>query len=133
MSEKTRFGVSMNKELLERFDKAIGRGKRSLAIEHLMRSALDEMALVSKNGDVVGVLSLIYNHHRIGKSGALTSIQHRYLDTIVVNSHLHIDHSRCLEVIILRGSRNKVQKAAQELQNVKGVLLGKLILISVEK
>jgi len=128
MSEISRFGVSMDDELLERFDRLCKRRKyanRSEALRDLVRDALvrDEW---EGDEEIVGTITLVYDHHTRELSDGLTEVQHDHFDAILSNLHVHLDHNNCLEVIAVRGKASLVQKVADELISKRGVKHGKL-------
>lgn len=133
MSDLTRFGMSMDVKLLEKFDQLIkkqGYSNRSEAIRDLMREKIigEEWEKSSGDGKTMGVFSIVYNHHQRNLSDKLTELQHKYINEILSSTHIHIDHDNCLEVIILKGKSNKIRDISHELQSVKGVKHGKLIM-----
>jgi CopG family nickel-responsive transcriptional regulator len=46
--------------------------------------------------------------------------------------HVHLDHARCLEVIVLRGRSKEVRQTANLLISTKGVTHGNLIVAMAE-
>ena len=128
-----RFGVSIEKQLLEKFDGLIRRRKyknRSEAIRDLMRSALVEEEWRSGNKDVMGLISLLYDHHTRLLQSKLTKIQHDHHLKIVSTLHVHMDHHNCLEVMVVKGSAAEIQNLANRLISVRGVKHGKVIATS---
>lgn len=133
MAKVTRFGVSLDSTLLEKFDllnEKSGYLNRSEAIRDLIREKLVSEEWQSSESETVGVFSLVYDHHQRELNNKLTHIQHNYLDLIVSSTHIHIDHHNCLEVIILRGKTDQIQKVSNELSSTRGVKHGKLIMTS---
>jgi len=128
MSELVRFGVSLDKELLERFDALIRvrqYSNRSEAIRDLMREALVREEW-ENDEEIVGTLTLVYDHHRRELGDRLTSIQHDHHELILSTLHVHLDHDNCLEVIAVRGRAAQVQQIADALLAVRGVKHGRL-------
>lgn len=129
MGKVTRFGVSLESSLLEKFDplvEQLGYKSRSEAIRDLIRDRLVEEEWAVGTMKTIGVLSLVYNHDVRELSEALTRIQHKYLDLVVSSTHIHVDHHNCLEVIILRGEANVIKQVSDELLSTRGVKHGKL-------
>jgi CopG family nickel-responsive transcriptional regulator len=128
MQDIIRFGVSMDSLLLERFDKHIeqrGYGNRSEAIRDLVRETLVREEW--EGGDeVVGTITLVYDHHVHELSDKLTDIQHDHFNSVLSSMHIHLDHHNCLEVIVVRDAAAKVQKFADRLIGTRGVKHGKL-------
>lgn len=133
MAGLSRIGVSIDTELLERFDSHIGRKgyeNRSEAFRDLIRDRLVETAVVA--GHVVGTVTLIYDHHTRLLPEKLTDLQHEYHDVVISTLHAHLDHERCLEVVILRGKSKRVQLLADRLISIKGVQHGRLVMSAPE-
>jgi CopG family transcriptional regulator, nickel-responsive regulator len=125
MTEKvTRFGVSLESDLLDRFDRTIHRRhytNRSQAIRDLIRSDLVASEWEDSNTEVIGTISMVYDHHVRGLTQRLTSLQHEYTARIVAATHVHMDHHNCLEVLVVRGRGREVSDLAKRIQSVKGV------------
>jgi len=123
MSELVRFGVSIERDLLESFDDFLSErsySNRSEAVRDLIRRVLAERAW-EEGGEVAGGIVLVYDHHKRELSERLTYIQHHALDIIVSNMHVHLDHQSCLEVIVVRGPVERIRGLADQLQSLKGV------------
>ena len=130
MSELVRFGVSMEKKLLHEFDRRIcsrGYTNRSEALRDLVRDRLVELAWEGGTGEVVGTLTIVYDHEVRDLTDRLTDIQHKFHTSIIASTHAHLTHHTCLEVIILRGSPETIRKISDALLAAKGVRHGKLV------
>jgi len=126
----TRIGVSLPPELLETFDRFIeekGYQTRSKAIADLVRDRLTQEEWRDDEQEVIGAVSLVYDHHTRDLSAKLTEIQHDAHDQIVSTTHVHTDHHRCLEILIIRGIARNVRQLGEHLISVRGVLHGKMI------
>lgn len=135
MPKLIRFGVSLPKNLLEKFDRLIGAKNytnRSEAIRDLIRQDLVSKQWREK-GEVAGAITIIYNHHRRELLNKITDIQHDFQKMIISSQHIHLDHDNCLEIIAVRGNPNKVQKLADTLKAVKGVKHGTLSMSTTGK
>ena len=67
-----RFGVTMEPELLARFDRLVARRghNRSEALRDLVRGALVEAEVAEPDREVVGTLTMVFDHHA-GAGGEL--------------------------------------------------------------
>ncbi|NCC25159.1 MAG: nickel-responsive transcriptional regulator NikR [Deltaproteobacteria bacterium] len=131
MGETIRFGISLDSEMLEKFDALIEERcyqTRSEAIRDLIRNTMVQKEWEDLNKEMVGVLSLVYNHHKSDLAQTLTEIQHDSLDVIVTSLHIHLDHHNCLEVLILKGTGERIKSTSQRLISTKGVKHGQLSL-----
>lgn len=136
MKSLTRFGVSIDADLLARFDRFIestGYENRSEAFRDLIRARLVEEEVQKGTTKAFGVLSLVYNHHQRELEEKLTDVQHRHHHSIVAATHVHIDHDNCLEVILLKGKVADLRHIASALSSLKGVKHSRLVLTSTEK
>lgn len=131
MSVLTRFGISMDNTLLERFDRLIERKgyvNRSEAIRDLVRGALVEDHWTRADEQAVGTVTIVYDHHTRDLADKLTEHQHTHHDAIVSALHVHLDPHHCLEVVVVRGSTEEVRRLADEMIGTKGVKHGKLVM-----
>lgn len=134
MSDLLRFGVSVEEELLKNFDQLTtnqGYANRSEALRDLMRDALVKAKLEGEpqaTGEVLGSLTLVYDHHAKDLSDKMSSLQHEFFHFIVSVLHVHISHDDCMEVIVLRGEVQQIRSLADALLSLKGVKHGKLFI-----
>jgi len=130
VSELVRFTVSLEADLLEEFDsycKGNHFATRSEAIRQLLREALTEHAWEAGGREAAATLTLVYDHHRTQLSDRLLDIQHKHTDVIIASTHVHLDHNHCLEVIFLRGRPKALRDIAAQLQGLKGIRKGQLV------
>jgi len=135
MSELVRFGVSLDKNLLEKFDKLIEErnyNNRSEAIRDLIRQEFIKKEW-QEGEEVAGAITLIYDHHRRDLLNKITNMQHDYQKLIISTQHIHLDHNNCLEIIAVRGNPRNIQKLAEGLKALKGVKHGTLSMSSTGK
>ena len=133
MAELARFGISIPQPLLESFDRLIagtGYANRSEAIRDLIRNRLVEAEWEAGAGEMIGTLTLVYDHHVHELGDALTGIQHRHHGAILSTLHIHLDAHLCLEVLVLRGARGTIKAIADALVGMRGVQHGKLTVTS---
>ncbi|MCR5815034.1 MAG: nickel-responsive transcriptional regulator NikR [Desulfovibrio sp.] len=126
MGKLTRFGVSLDEDLLEPFDALCQHrnyANRSEAIRDLIRKELVQDHWHAEDC-AAGTLSLVYNHHKNDLTRRLMAIQHDDFDCIITSLHVHLDHDNCLEVLILKGEPARVRALADKLISCKGVKHG---------
>jgi CopG family nickel-responsive transcriptional regulator len=102
---------------------------RSEAIRDLIRTRFVRNEWAADK-DVMGVISLVYDHHQCQLQEKITELQHAYHHQIVSTTHVHMDHDNCLEVIIVRGKAVEVQQLADNLIALRGVRSGNLAMSS---
>ena len=131
MSELARIGVAIDSLLLRKFDKLIeerGYTNRSEAFRDMIREELVQKSWASPEADVVGTVTLVYDHHVRMLNERLTDMQHDHHKNILSTMHVHLDHDNCLEVLVVKGKARSVQKIADGLISTKGVKHGYLTL-----
>lgn len=123
MSELVRFGVSLEKSLLDRFDDLIREKQytnRSEALRDLIRRELVHREW-QEGKDIAGAITLIYDHQKRDVMSRVTETQHQFQKVIISTQHIHLDHHNCLEIVAARGKAEEVQKLADALRSIKGV------------
>ncbi len=128
MSQLVRFGVAMERELLEAFDTRIARRgyeNRSEALRDLVRADLVKEAW-EQGDEAVATISLVYDHHVHELTERLNAIQHDHAHLIVSALHVHVDHARCLEVVVVRGPAAELRRLGERLLGARGVLSGEI-------
>jgi len=132
MTEKiTRFGVSIEPDLLKKFDRVIkkkGYCNRSEAIRDIVRENILKEDTSDPNSGVIGTLTMIYNHHEGTLTNKLLDLQHDHHNEILATTHIHIDHHNCLEVLVLKGKSGEIKKLADNIKALKGIKHGELVL-----
>jgi CopG family transcriptional regulator, nickel-responsive regulator len=126
----TRFGVSLEEELLEALDvyvKSNNFPNRSQAIRQLIEKNLVEKKWQCNNV-VAGAIVMVYNHHKGDISIKLNDLQHNYFDVILSTQHFHLDHDHCLEIIAVKGEAQRLTILSDKLIGIKGVKHGKLVM-----
>lgn len=135
MSELFRFGISLEKGLLDKFDhlaKEKNYTNRSEAFRDLIRQELVKKEW-QRGREIAGAITLIYNYHKRELLNKITNIQHDFQKIIISTQHIHLDHNNCLEIIAVKGSPNELQKLANNLKSIKGVKHGTLSMSTTGK
>ncbi|NHQ59289.1 nickel-responsive transcriptional regulator NikR [Chlorobium sp. BLA1] len=123
MSELYRFGVSLEKALIDTFDRHIEAQhykSRSEALRDLIREELIRKQW-TEGGTVAGAIVMTYDHHKRELVNLLLDIQHDFQETIISTQHVHLDHHHCLEIIAVKGRAADVEKLATTLKVQVGV------------
>ena len=135
MSQLARIGVAIDADLLASFDALIekqGYENRSEAFRDLIRDRLIRAESEQPNKEVVGTLTLVYDHHQRNLTERITNLQHDHHGVVVSTLHVHLDHHNCLEVLILRGKSKVVRQLADLLVSIKGIQHGQLAMTAAE-
>lgn len=135
MSRIFRFGISLEKDLLDKFDQLIRNknySNRSEAFRDLIRQELVKKEW-REGREVAGAINLIYGHHKRELLSKITDIQHDFQKLIISTQHIHLDHNNCLEIIAVKGNPKEVQKLSDTLISIKGVKHGTLSMSTTGK
>jgi CopG family transcriptional regulator, nickel-responsive regulator len=131
MSKLVRFGVAMDDELLDQFDALVARRgsatNRSEAVRDLVRDALVDSDWEDSTEEIVGTITMVFDHHANDLSEKLDTVQHAHHDKVISSMHVHLDAHNCLEVIVVRGASADIRAIADTLLGTKGVKHGKLV------
>jgi len=123
MSKLIRFGVSLDEELLIKFDRHIKTKKytnRSEAIRDMIREELVRKEW-SENKEVTGAVTLVYDHHTRELVNKVLDVQHDHHTCILSTQHIHLDHHHCFEIIVTKGKSSEIEELFQKLKSIKGV------------
>ncbi|MBN1187137.1 MAG: nickel-responsive transcriptional regulator NikR [Bacteroidales bacterium] len=123
-----RFGVSLEKELLEALDNYASDNhftNRSQAIRNLINNN-NVSNKWQCNNLVAGSITLVYDHHKRDLLTNLTDLQHDYHQVILSSQHFHLKNELCMEIIAVKGKAVTLTELADKLIAVKGVQHGKL-------
>ena len=127
-----RFSVAMPEELLMRFDALVARRgvakNRSEMVRDLVRDALIKEEAEVVGTEVMGTLTIVFDHHASDVQETLHGIQHANFGMVISTTHVHLDERNCLEVIILRGETTLVHDVADRILGTKGVKNGGLVI-----
>ena len=134
-NDLARFSIAVPAELLAQFDEQSSRAPgahRSEAVRDLIRASLVEERLRTPDREVIGSLTMIYDHHTGDLTRRLDEIQHDYTDEIISTMHVHLDHHNCMELVALKGRGSRVYELADHLGSLKGMKRSKLTCAATE-
>jgi CopG family nickel-responsive transcriptional regulator len=122
-------GVSFEPDLLKKFDEMIkkrGYTNRSEAIRDLIRKEIIETGIKEEECEIIGTLTILYDHHVGNVTDELLHLQHHHHEEISFTTHIHIDDRMCLEIVVIKGNSKNVKKLAENVKALKGVKHGEL-------
>jgi CopG family nickel-responsive transcriptional regulator len=134
MSDLVRFGVAMERALLERFDERIARKgyeNRSEALRDLIRADLLR-DVWDRGGEGVATITLVYDASVREVTERIHAIQREAGDRVISSMHTYLGRERCLEVIVVRGSSARLRALADRLLGLRGVLSGEMVAAAAE-
>jgi len=125
-----RISITIPSRLLKQFDSIIserGYTNRSEAVRDIIRDDLVGEEWSKSDNEVIGTITLVYDHHETGVLDRLAKTQHLHTDIIVSTMHVHIDHDNCVETLIVKGAAQDVKKISDKLISERGVKHGKIV------
>ena len=134
MAGLLRMSISLEPELLEQIDRLCADGRfasRSDAFRRLFR----EVPASSWEGESCqgfAVMALVYDGSCPSVTSHLTELQHAELDLVIATTRVCIDRDNRLEVLILHGSRTRLDALATRLSGVKGVQAGRFVVATAK-
>ncbi len=130
-----RVGVSFEPKLLSKFDtllKKRGYTNRSEAIRDLIRKEIIESEMKEEDAEVIGTLTIIYDHEIGNITNKLLHLQHHHHEEITFTTHIHVDERTCLEIVVIRGQLSRVKKFSENIKALKGVKHGQLAITKTQ-
>ena len=127
--ETIRFSVSLPGNLLKEIDKRVinkGYASRSEFVRDLIREKMVEDKWQNTKENVVGVLSISYDHHERDLARKIMEAQHNRYINVLCSTHVHLDHNNCLETIIIKGTPPEIEKINIKIAGLRGVKFAKL-------
>jgi CopG family nickel-responsive transcriptional regulator len=133
----SRIGISLPKNLLDRFDEILnyrGYSSRSEGIRDAIRTYITYYQwMADVKGEREGVITMVYDHNQRNLLTTIMDIEHKHHHVIKASLHSHVTHDRCLEVILIHGDGAQLKMLAEQLMAQKGVESVKLTTITVEE
>jgi CopG family nickel-responsive transcriptional regulator len=132
-SKGVKFGIYLQKELIKEIDEIMMSSSirnRSKLIQEALRLFIVENRWVT-SAEVVGSISILYDHSITNIDEMLTDIQHIFRDVVISSMHVHLDENRCMLVIAVKGSSQRVKEFLDKVRMLKGTLIVRHTLLSV--
>lgn len=130
----SRFGVSLDEELLEALDKYVEENafaNRSRAIRHLIEKNLVEEKWKCDN-IVAGAVIIVFNHGKKDILRKSAEIQYKQKDFILSTQGFHLNEKNYMEIIAVKGPSRKLTEISDQLISMKGIQHGKLVMSKAE-
>ena len=123
------FSVSLPDSLLAEMDRRVirrGYASRSEFIRDLIRERMVEDKWAAGREGVVGVLTISYDHRQRDLTQKIVDLQHSQYINILCSTHVHLDRDNCLEIIIIKGRPQEIERIAIKSGGLRGVRFAKL-------
>lgn len=131
-----RFSVSLSEQLLKELDEMIedkNYVSRSEFTRDLIREKLVKDSWSNEFEDLIGVLTIVYDHHEGELITRKMTIEHNAQVDIICTNHIHIDHYNCLENMVVKGKAKLIEEFSDKISGLKGVKFSKLVRTAVPK
>ncbi|WP_297889861.1 nickel-responsive transcriptional regulator NikR [Sulfurihydrogenibium sp.] len=125
-----RISLSIPKELANFLDNQVLKNNyssRSEFIRDLLREISVNEEWTEEKDDVIGILTIVYDHHKRELTQKMIDIQHNHYLNVLCSTHIHLDHYNCLEVIIIKGKPQEIIDVSNNISGLNGVKFAKLI------
>jgi CopG family nickel-responsive transcriptional regulator len=132
MSDLVRLSLSLEKPLFDKLERLVrqrGYANRSEFVRDMIRQNLVQTEW-QRDQEVIGTITLVYDHHRRQLSEKLTSLQHHHHGAVLATTHVHLTEHLCAEMILIRGRASLIRKLADQIHQQKGVLHAELSMTS---
>lgn len=130
----TRFGVSLDEELLRALDEYVEKNQfanRSQAMRHLIEKNLVEEKWKCDN-IVAGAVILVFNHGKTDILKKSSEIQFENKEVILSSQGFYLNEHNYLEIIAVKGPSKRLTEISDKLISIKGIQHGKLVMSKAE-
>ncbi|MDD4225491.1 MAG: nickel-responsive transcriptional regulator NikR [Mariniphaga sp.] len=130
----TRFGVSLDEELLLALDKYVEENRfsnRSQAIRHLIEKNLVEVKWKCDN-IVAGAIVLVFSHEKTDILKKSSEIQFEYRDVVLSSQGFYLNKNNYLEIVSVKGPSWRLTEVSDKLISIRGIQHGKLVMSKAE-
>ena len=130
----SRFGVSLENDLLEALDAYVQENKfpnRSQGIRHLIQKNIVESKWKC-NHIVAGAIILTYEFNKNDILSKIAEIKKSAVNEILSAQSFYISEGKALEIIAVKGPSYKLTELSDRLISIKGIEHGKLTMSKVD-
>lgn len=130
----SRFGVSLEEELLVALDKYVAENNfanRSQALRFLVEKNLVEHKWKCDN-IVAGAVVLVYNCHKTEIRNRSAEIQYQYRDVVIGVQQFNLNDENNMEIIAIKGTSSRLTELSDKFISIKGIKHGKLVMSRTE-
>lgn len=106
---------------VEKIGQSLNMNRSMIVREALSKWLLDNTKKLDSAGPGIGISSYIYNHHDNRVVSDIMNIQHDKDEIISSTTHIHLDHEKCFEIVILKGELTELKGLNDLLRSIKGM------------
>lgn len=132
-SPVSRASISLPHPLLTELDRMVdskGYGSRSQAIGDMVNYQLAEHKRMLGNEVMVGTITLLYDRMAGGLQQKLADLQYSHIAEVISSLHVNLTENQLMEVILVQGPAAKLQKVANDMITLRGIITGRLQLLA---
>ncbi|MGP1506411.1 MAG: nickel-responsive transcriptional regulator NikR [Campylobacter sp.] len=129
-----RFSISLPQNLLEILDSKVSTqeyASRSEFIRDLIRSKIIKDKWEKFEGELTGVLTILYDHHQTDLLYNKTELEHHAKIKVICTTHVHIDHNHCLETLFLQGHGADIMEFKNQIAGMKNVQFAQIAQVAL--
>jgi CopG family transcriptional regulator, nickel-responsive regulator len=129
----SRISMTLPEVMLDDLDQMVtarGFESRSQAIADMLHHSLVEHKRELGDHVMVGTITLFYRNSVPGLQKLLADMQARYIDEVISSLHVHLEHNKTMEVILVQGPASKLQRISDKMTSCRGVICGRMLLIA---
>jgi CopG family nickel-responsive transcriptional regulator len=125
-----RLSISLPTDLLTQLDAMVtarGLPNRSQTIAEMIRHELAEHSEGQVGAVIAGTITLIYRAESGRVRHALAQTQLTFLKEVISSQHVFLEDDQSLEVLLVQGPAERLQRLCDELRKIRGVQQIKLV------
>ena len=124
-STVNRVSLALDDNLLNALDAKMAEAassNRSEFVREVLRDYLVSSAWNKSDTEMLGTITILYNHHQRELCAKLTKVQHDSPVKILASTHVHLSHELCAEMIMATGVPQALHELHSQIRRVRGVL-----------
>jgi len=132
-----RTSFSLPPRLLQDLDEVtreLGFGERSRALQTAIRNLVEQSRITKDAGAyATGTILLLYDHEKRKVDEGITDVGHQFGRLIVSSLHVHLEDSKCLIIVVVRGKLKRILELEQHLRELGGIIQIKSSFVLVDQ
>ena len=129
-----RVSISLPEKTFDQLEEIIERGEwnnRSQVIAHLIRNEYISYLANQSNTIMAGSITLFYNEVQREILNNVFRVQRENIDEVISANRILLENNHVMEILVVQGYVQKLEKIQNEFLKIKGVKAGKLVLTSI--
>ena len=129
----SRITMSLPQELLKALDDMVtqrGFDSRSQAIADMIHQQVTAHKQKVGNDVMVGTITLLYDRSILNLQRQIADLQYQNLSEVISSLHVSLADNQMMEVVLVQGRACQLEKIANQLITLRGVITGNLQLLT---